>query len=159
MKTCKYIVLTDGFGELTCDLPCEGRTDYCGTHNRMLRKEESDKQKAEEKRKALLSKPKKVYAKPNKISDKRKELNKEYFILVEQFKKDNPYCKAKVNEYCSKVTSEPHHRKGRGKYLLDISTWLPVCRNCHTYIENFPNIAREKGWSESRLAKQEPHKI
>jgi len=119
----------------------------------------TDEQKAEEKRKALLSKPKKVYAKPNKVSEKRKEINKEYFILVEQFKKDNPHCKAKVNEYCTERTDDPHHMRGRGDYLLVVETWLPVCRSCHSYIEAHPQEAKEKGWSESRLTKQEPHKI
>lgn len=145
--------------EEPCYNQCEGRTNYCARHNRLLRKIETDQQKANEKRKAILSAPKKVYKAPNKVSEKRKELNKEYFALVEQFKIDNPKCKANVNEYCTENTDDPHHRKGRGVYLLDTTTWLPVCRSCHSYIEAHPNEAIQKGWSESRLAKDEPHKI
>lgn len=146
----------------TCQYPeCESWSarpdgDYCETHRRYIVKEQEILRKSEEKRRALLSKPKKVYKAPNKVSEKRKELNKEYFILVEQFKKDNPHCKAKVNEYCTKVTEEPHHKKGRGKFLFSIDTWLPVCRSCHNYIEAHPKEAKEKGWSESRLATEEP---
>lgn len=135
----------------------------CGTHQTSLRKLEKDLKKAIDKRtiqaqkqKAKSKEPRKL---PSKVSEKRKELNEEYFKLVEQFKKDNPECKAKVNEYCTKLTDDPHHSKGRGIYLLDVSTWVPVCRSCHSYIEAHPKEAKEKGWSESRLATTEPHKI
>lgn len=155
MRTCEWY---DEQEDESCDSPCEGRTSFCATHNRLLRQQKTNQQKANEKRKALLAKPKKVYKAPNKVSPKRKELNKEYFALVEQFKKDNPKCKANVNEYCTKNTEDPHHTRGRGKYLLDVGTWLPVCRSCHIFIEANPEIAKERGWSESRLAKDEPHK-
>lgn len=113
-----------------------------------------------DKRKKLIAKQKLQQSQPKpavkKVSDKRKEQNHEYFKLVEQFKKDNPQCHAKILvgmvSICTINTEDPHHRKGRGKYLLDVSTWLPVCRNCHIYIENHPEEAKEKGWSESRLA-------
>lgn len=153
--TCSFLMPNDE----ECGERCEGNTPFCGSHNRFLRKEKELAEKALAKKASLLSKPKKVYPKPNKVSDKRKELNKEYFKLVEQFKKDNPECKAKVNEYCTEQTDDPHHRKGRGKHLLSVETWLPVCRSCHDYIEAHPLEAKEKGWSESRLAKTEPHKI
>jgi hypothetical protein len=40
--------------------------------------------------------------------------------------------------------------KGRGKYHLDTSTWLSVCRNCHDWIEKNPEEAKELGYSQSR---------
>ena len=155
MKTCNYALIDYHL----CDAPCEGNTDYCATHNRVIRKEAEQRQKAEEKRKALLSKPKKVYAKPNKVSEKRKELNKEYTKLADEFKRENPKCVVRANQYCTGKTESVHHKRGRGRYLLDVSTFLPCCLSCHTYIEAHPQEAKEKGWSESRLAKQEPHKI
>lgn len=153
-NTCKY------------DL-CENWTrrpdgDYCGTHERCISKETENENKLLEKRAKLIEKAKNKNQEPrklpNKVSPKREELNKEYFKLVEQFKKDNPECKANVNEYCTKTTDDPHHKKGRGKFLLDVSSWLPVCRSCHQFLEQHPKEAKEKGWSESRLA-TEPHKI
>lgn len=152
MNTCAY-------PHEQCNKPTEGRTFYCASHNRLIRKEAEVAVKNEQKRKQILSQPTAPRAKPNKVSEKRKETNKEYFKLVEQFKKDNPECKAKVNEYCTKTTTDPHHRNGRGSRLLDVSTWLPVCRSCHNYIEAHPKEAKEKGWSSSRLATTEPHKI
>lgn len=125
-----------------------------------LAKAEKDEKKANAKREKQLLKAKIQQSQPKKavkkVSEKRKEQNHEYFKLVEQFKKDNPQCHAKILvgmvSICTINTEDPHHRKGRGKYLLDVSTWLPVCRNCHIYIENHPEEAKEKGWSESRLA-------
>lgn len=159
MNSCSWIM----DDETECGERCEGRTPFCGSHNRQLRKEKETEKKEQEKRSTQLQKVrekgKQPRAKVKPVSDKRKELNKEYFALVEQFKKDNPECKAKVNGYCTKYTDDPHHRRGRGKYLLDTSTWLACCRSCHTYIENHPEEAKEKGWSESRLAKTEPHQI
>lgn len=126
--------------------------DYCETHRRSQAKEVEVEIKAKQKRKALLSQPTAPRAKPNKVSAKRKEQNVEYFKLVEQFKKDNPECKAKVNEYCTGTTDDPHHSKGRGKYLLDIDTWIPCCRSCHTWIHDNTSEAKEKGLIFSRLA-------
>lgn len=143
MKTC----LTSDCQNIT-----EGSTDFCSSCNRRHRKIASERKKEAEKRELLNAKSKPWYPKPKKVSDKRKELNKEYFKLVEQFKKDNPECKGKCNEYCTKNTNDPHHKRGRGKYLLDVTTWLPVCRNCHDYIGQHTAEAYDKGWSESRLA-------
>lgn len=124
--------------------------DYCETHRRLQAKQAQSDKKKKEIYKLIVSNPVRSY--PNKVSEKRKETNKEYFKLVEQFKKDNPECKAKVNEYCTGTTDDPHHSKGRGKYLLDIDTWIPCCRSCHTWIHDNTSEAKEKGLIFSRLA-------
>jgi len=46
--------------------------------------------------------------------------------------------------------TDVHHKHGRGVYHLEISTWLPVCRNCHMWIEEHPAEAYELGFSGSR---------
>lgn len=86
----------------------------------------------------------------NKISDKQAKLNAAYNILNAQFKKDNKYCKAALPD-CQYLTTETHHKKGRGPYLLDQSTWLPVCSSCHHWIEEHPDKAKFLGLSEDRL--------
>ena len=48
-----------------------------------------------------------------------------------------------------------HHKRGRNKYYLDVNTFLAVCDECHKYIENHPEEAYQKGFSESRLKKDE----
>src|SRR6185369_5031912 len=70
-----------------------------------------------------------------------------------RFKKENPFCMAKLDG-CTKRTDEVHHKRGRlGLRLMDEKYWLPVCRNCHRQIEENPEMAKEKGFSESRLIK------
>jgi hypothetical protein len=53
---------------------------------------------------------------------------------------------------CENHSTEIHHKKGRGKYLLDETTWMAVCRVCHAQIENNPEWAKAKGYSLSRLS-------
>ena len=49
-----------------------------------------------------------------------------------------------------RIATEIHHRKGRGRYLLDESTWTPVCRTCHTFIHNNVAWAYQNGRLELR---------
>lgn len=58
-------------------------------------------------------------------------------------------CQAKIHK-CSLSSTDVHHMRGRGKYHLDTTTWLSVCRNCHTFIELNPEDAKELGFSISR---------
>lgn len=91
-------------------------------------------------------------AKPiNKVSKRQAVLLAEYNRKLVPFKKKNPNCKATLTG-CTQKTTDVHHMKGRGKYLLDVSTWLPTCRNCHSTIEQDPTLAKSLGLSFSRLA-------
>lgn len=87
------------------------------------------------------------------VSDKRQALNAAYSILRAQFLKNNPICRARITGECAHHAADVHHKKGRGPYLLDDSTWLPVCRPCHSWIENNPEEAKKLNLSLSRLAK------
>jgi hypothetical protein len=81
------------------------------------------------------------------ISDKRSAQNKEYIKLRKEFLKNNPICAV-----TGKQATEIHHMKGRiGKLLTDVNYFLPVSREAHIKIELFPNWAKEKGYSISRL--------
>jgi len=59
-------------------------------------------------------------------------------------------CQAKLVNCTGKAT-DVHHKAGRGENHLKISTWLAVCRNCHTWIELNPVEAKDLGFSESRI--------
>lgn len=134
--------------------PVEGNTDYCASHNKLRRDAEKQARKDAERLVFKFSKKSAPRPKPNKVSEKRKVLNEEYFKLVEQFKIDNPKCHAKI-EGCTEATDDPHHTRGRGKYLLDVATWIPVCRSCHIYITDHPADAIKRNLSFSRLEKRE----
>lgn len=87
-----------------------------------------------------------------KVSTRQQKLNAAYSIQAVIYKKNNPICKARIK--CSgALTTDVHHRKGRGEYLLDESSWLPVCRECHVWINENNKQAMALGLSESRLSK------
>lgn len=145
-----------------CGNICEGITNFCSSHNRQLRRESTNSNKQLEKKALLLERQKEkqkiARVVPNKVSGKREALNLEYARLNSDFKRDHPTCEARVNQYCTFYSTEVHHKKGRNEYFLDTTTWLSVCRTCHIFITDHPKEAIERGWSESRLAKHEPHK-
>jgi len=86
------------------------------------------------------------------VSDKRAQLNKAYTALRKVYIKQHPFCEAMV--ICDGLpTSDIHHKKGRGQYFLDDSTFLATCRNCHRWIEENVERAKELGFSENRLSK------
>lgn len=55
----------------------------------------------------------------------------------------------KVKYWIPRAT-EIHHKKGRGKYLLDTSTWMALSQEGHRHIHNNPKEAYEKGWMLTR---------
>lgn len=150
----------------TCKFPeCESWTarpdgDYCESHRRNISKESENKKKALQKRADQIVKQKQRAKEPrvmpNKVSGKMEVQKIEYAKLNSQFKKEHPTCEARVNQYCTFYASEVHHKRGRGEYFLDVSTWLSVCRTCHVYITDHPKEAIERGWSESRLSTIKP---
>ena len=86
-------------------------------------------------------------------SDKQKavmaELKKLYKVFMSNPK--NKKCRAKI-EGCTLEATDIHHSKGRSKStVLDIKTFIPLCRSCHTFIESHPEKAIELGLSKSRL--------
>jgi hypothetical protein len=85
-----------------------------------------------------------------RFSKKREKENRQYRKQRIAFL-DGLECEAGLKG-CTVFATEVHHQKGRiGKNLLDRSTWLGVCRNCHDIIEHEPVMAKERGLSKSRL--------
>ena len=85
-----------------------------------------------------------------KVSAKLSKINSEYSQIRKVYLTEHPVCHAKIHK-CSLHATDVHHKKGRGKYHLDVTTWLSVCRFCHTYIENNPDVAKEYGFSKTRI--------
>lgn len=86
----------------------------------------------------------------NKVSEELKEDLNLYSIMRKRFLAVFPKCKASLNR-CQFHASQVHHKKGRGKYLLVLETWLPVCPSCHHWIELHPKRAKELRFSLDRL--------
>jgi len=93
----------------------------------------------------------KTYKPLNKKSEKRMTEDVEYFIERAKFLKANKECCANL-EGCSKRSTDVHHKSGRiGKNYLDQSTWIAVCRNCHSRIENEPLLAKSFNFSNNKI--------
>jgi hypothetical protein len=91
---------------------------------------------------------------PKVTPNKRVQLD-EYSKKRVAFLALHPSCQGKLVG-CTKVSTEVHHKAGRvGDNFLNMSTWLAVCRSCHTWIENHPEDAKELELSVSRLNHQE----
>jgi hypothetical protein len=84
------------------------------------------------------------------ISKKQATLNQEYSQERITFLEEHPLCIAKLLG-CTRIATDVHHKRGRGKFFLDKSTWIGLCRSCHQKVEENPAMAREKGLSDSRL--------
>ena len=85
-----------------------------------------------------------------KVSDKRKIQNETYGQLRRIFlnKPENRIC-----PITGRPTTDVHHKKGRGKYFLDTSTWVALSREGHRKVEENPQWAYENGYSIKRLGK------
>jgi hypothetical protein len=94
-----------------------------------------------------IEKPKSI----SPVSTKRRGEMDEYSRLRDAFLTAKPKCEAKLVA-CTGISTDVHHKAGRvGDNYLKIGTWLAVCRNCHSWIENNPLEAKELGFSQSRL--------
>lgn len=102
------------------------------------------------------------------VSAKRVKINRIYSALRKKFLAEHPYCQWTLKENnmdeaavvkfggwarngLNMLVSFPasvdiHHMKGRGKYLLDTSTWMAVSRAAHDKIHSDPKTAYEKGY-------------
>jgi hypothetical protein len=94
----------------------------------------------------LTEKPKKSKKIKNR-SDKGKAEDLVYKALRLKFLRENPRCAV----YPELKATEVHHKRGRGEYYLDVSTWLPVSHDAHLKITNNHEWALENGYSEERL--------
>lgn len=123
MKTCQYP---------DCDSMVEGTTDYCGTHNRELRR-----------------KPKTKVVRPVKrVTEKRAAQNREYSAMRKEFLKEYPVCQVKG---CSKPATSVHHIKGRSNDLLtDPENFMAICDDCHRTITEHSAEAIRQGYSKLR---------
>lgn len=104
------------------------------------------------------------------VSATRAKINKIYSALRLKFLEEHPYCEHTMKEmgltladigpfgkaewnwgfkfgYVTIPRSEEvHHIRGRGKYLLDTSTWLAVSHAAHQKIHANPKESYEKGY-------------
>lgn len=90
-----------------------------------------------------------------KKSETQKELDKRFAKEKSKYLKAHPFCEAKIEGECQKVSMDVHHKKGKvgEDDYLNPAYFLACCRKCHTIIEANPRFAKDMGFSVSRLTK------
>jgi hypothetical protein len=90
----------------------------------------------------FIIKPRKASRVRAKASGRQK-LDDEYSKLRKVFLMKNPRCLTLgPNGPCNAPTTDVHHRKLRGRYLLVEETWFACCHSCHDRIHQNPRWAR-----------------
>lgn len=83
-----------------------------------------------------------------KIAPAKMQAARHYAKRAKAFKVANPFCLAGIPPAlcnCHYYTNDVHHLQGRGPNLLVESTWMPICRSCHTWLHQNPGPARKLG--------------
>jgi hypothetical protein len=83
----------------------------------------------------------------SQVSSKRKKKDQEYLKLRNRFLTQNHLCQLAVAG-CTNGATDVHHKfsgSDRDTYYLVQSTWLAVCRACHSWIHENPEKARILG--------------
>lgn len=84
-------------------------------------------------------------------SSKKIKEDAEYSVLRKEFLSTRPLCEARVPGKCTRFASQVHHKAGRtGSLYLDVSKWLAICHECHTWATEHSKEAIEMGISERR---------
>lgn len=101
----------------------------------------------------------KGYRKIPRVSNRRRKIFREYGKMRLEFLKDHPsilddpnssgtdkcQCCILLKHRRIRRATQVHHRKGRGKYELVVSTWAGLCDWCHRFIHDHPAWAIERG--------------
>lgn len=131
MKLCRWI---DPDEAEPCMNMCEGKTEYCASHNFALRKAARVKTK--------------VVVPVKKITEKRAKQNREYLEMREQFLEQYPMCQIKD---CTRKSTQIHHIQGRANDLLtNPENFLAICSTHHTHFTTNSAEAIKEGYSKLR---------
>lgn len=111
--------------------PKEGRTEFCATRNKAIRKQEEED-----------AKPAKEFKPIKRRSDKRADQEREYNARVKKFL-EGKQCAV----FPGNVATQVHHRAGReNDMLLDEEFWLPVSDEGHKFIHDNPIYSKNRGF-------------
>ena len=93
-------------------------------------------------------KPKPTWKKLRQISPKRCLELRTYSKIRRQFLLENPNCSVCLK----RVSTDVHHKKGRGIYLNVVEFFLACCAECHRKITVNGRWAIQQGYSIDRLS-------
>lgn len=100
-----------------------------------------------------LMRPTKKRARVKSKALGRAEEDAEYARLRRIFLAENKVCLVlKPRGHCGQPTTQVHHRRRRGPFYLDVSTWLATCHHCHETIERYGIWAKAMGYTHSPIS-------
>lgn len=88
-------------------------------------------------------------------SAKRREEEILYDALRKAFLHAHPRCQMILSRFldgqqtlaqCRSKATDVHHKRGRGKYYLDDTTWMAICRQHHKWIHDNMKEAEALGY-------------
>lgn len=85
-----------------------------------------------------------------KRSAKMAKSDTEYFRLKKTYMERYPICEVRG---CRNVSTDLHHKKGRGIHYTDPEYFMAVCRPCHNRFDTETKWAMDNGYVLSRLKK------
>ena len=87
-----------------------------------------------------------------KISVKHQQTINEFKVIAKRFLEKRPYCEAKLKG-CTYKATDPHHIAGKisKEQYLNEEDLLPVCRSCHTIIEQMGEDVYGLGFKIRRI--------
>jgi len=73
----------------------------------------------------------------------------DYAVARHKFLREHPLDEVALKLFGMKIrATHVHHRKGRGKYLCDVSTFVATTKVSDNWIHKHPERARELGFLE-----------
>lgn len=106
-----------------CSNYTEGSTNFCASHNSLMRKAKRDAGKV------------KVVTPIRKISAKMATELQEYEVKKAFHLKEHPDCQIKLIGCKGRMNNTIHHTAKRGKNLNNEETFLTACSFCHDQVE------------------------
>lgn len=124
-----------------CDCYIEGNTEYCASHNALIRKR--NRSKGKEKKIYTLKKSEK---KISPVSKKKAKVIKLYTVIRSEFLNNHPSCEIMLIG-CLGVSTEIHHVSMSHIDFTNPATFKSTCRHCHVIVETVLSAAdrRKKG--------------
>lgn len=90
-----------------------------------------------------------------RVSSRRRTELKQYAVLRREFLEKNPWCQTR--KCCKGAPSRVvSHKKGRGIYYLDISTWGASCVACELWMTLHSKQAIAEGLAMDRIGRAKP---
>lgn len=79
------------------------------------------------------------------MSDRKQRELAAYRELKELLAQHWTHC-ARCERPSSDLDAHHPYLRGSGKALWKLLTVIPVCRECHNFIHDNPNLSRSQGW-------------